>query len=48
MSNVGSPRLLERLVADGLLAPEQQEAALNYMQRSGERVEEALIDLKFL
>jgi response regulator RpfG family c-di-GMP phosphodiesterase len=48
MSNVGSPRLLERLVADGLLAPEQQEAALSYMQRSGERVEEALIDLKFL
>jgi response regulator RpfG family c-di-GMP phosphodiesterase len=48
MSNVGSPRLLERLVADGLLAPEQQEAALNYMQRSGERVEEALLDLKFL
>ncbi len=48
MSNVGSPRLLERLVADGLLAPEQQEAALNYMQQSGERVEEALIDLKFL
>ncbi len=48
MSNAGSPRLLERLVADGLLAPEQQEAALNYMQRSGERVEEALVDLKFL
>ena len=48
MSNAGSPRLLERLVADGLLAPEQQEAALNYMQRSGERVEEALLDLKFL
>ncbi|MEI9942020.1 MAG: HD domain-containing phosphohydrolase [Pseudomonadota bacterium] len=48
MSNVGSPRLLERLVADGLLGPEQQEAALNYMQRSGERVEEALLDLKFL
>ena len=48
MSNVGSPRLLERLVADGLLGPEQQEAALSYMQRSGERVEEALLDLKFL
>ncbi len=48
MSNVGSPRLLERLVADGLLAPEQQEATLNYMQRSGERVEEALLDMKFL
>lgn len=48
MSNVGSPRLLERLVADGLLAVEQQEATLNYMQRSGERVEEALLDLNFL
>ncbi|HEX3774971.1 MAG TPA: HD domain-containing phosphohydrolase [Polyangiaceae bacterium] len=48
MSNVGSPRLLERLVADGLLGPEQQEATLNYMQRSGERVEEALLDMKFL
>ena len=48
MSNVGSPRLLERLVADGLLAVEQQEATLNYMQRSGERVEEALLDMNFL
>jgi response regulator RpfG family c-di-GMP phosphodiesterase len=48
MSTVGNPRLLDRLVADGLLAPEQQEATLNYMQRSGERVEEALLDLKFL
>ncbi len=48
MSNAGSPRLLERLVADGLLGPEQQEAAHNYMQRSGERVEEALLDLNFL
>ncbi len=37
-THAGSPRLLERLVADGLLAPEQQEAALQYMQRSGERV----------
>ena len=35
-------------MADGLLAPEQQEAALQYMQRSGERVEEALLDLKFM
>ncbi|HEY8945184.1 MAG TPA: HD domain-containing phosphohydrolase [Polyangiaceae bacterium] len=48
MTTVGSPRLLERLVADGLLAPEQQEATLNYIQRSGERVEEALLDMKFL
>jgi len=48
MSNVGNPRLLERLVADGLLAPEQQESTLNYMQRSGERVEEAILDMKFL
>lgn len=48
MSSVGSPRLLERLVADGLLAAEQQEATLAYMQRSGERVEEAILDLKFL
>ena len=48
MSSVGNPRLLERLVADGLLAPEQQEATLAYIQRSGERVEEALLDLKFM
>ena len=48
MSNVGSPRLLERLVADKLITLEQQEASLNYMQRSGERVEEALLDMKFL
>ena len=38
-------RLLDRLVADGLITPEQQEAAVNHMQGFGERVEEALLDL---
>src|SRR5437868_5440903 len=42
------PRLLERLLADGLISPEQQEATINYVTRTGERVEEALLDVKAL
>lgn len=38
-------RLLERLVADRLIQPEHQEAALNLMARSGDRVEEVLLEL---
>ena len=38
-------RLLERLVADGLITPEQHEACVSHMQGYGERVEEALLDL---
>ncbi len=38
-------RLLPRLLADGLITPEQQEAVVNHMQGFGERVEEALLDL---
>lgn len=41
----GNSRLLERLVADGLINPEQQEAALNLMARTGDRAEEALLEL---
>jgi response regulator RpfG family c-di-GMP phosphodiesterase len=41
-------RLLERLVADGLITPEQHEAAVNHMQGFGERVEEALLDIAAL
>jgi response regulator RpfG family c-di-GMP phosphodiesterase len=48
MAHVGNPRLLERLVADGLLTVEQQEATISHIQRSGERVEESLLDMKFL
>lgn len=39
-------RLLERLVADQLITPEQQEAALNIVARTGERAEEALLELQ--
>lgn len=41
----GNTRLLERLLADGLIQPEQQEAALNMIARSGDRVEEVLLEL---
>jgi response regulator RpfG family c-di-GMP phosphodiesterase len=41
-------RLLERLVAEQLLTREQQEAALNLIARSGDRVEEVLIEMKAL
>jgi response regulator RpfG family c-di-GMP phosphodiesterase len=44
MSLVGNTRLVERLVADGLITPEQQEATLNLVARTGERVEEALLE----
>src|SRR5437764_264836 len=38
-------RLLERLVAEKLITPEQQEATLNVIARTGDRVEEALLEL---
>jgi response regulator RpfG family c-di-GMP phosphodiesterase len=44
----GNIRLAERLVADGVITPEQQEAALNQVQRLGERIEEALLDINAL
>ncbi len=39
-------RLLERLVAEKLITPEQQEATLNVVARTGDRVEEALLELR--
>jgi response regulator RpfG family c-di-GMP phosphodiesterase len=39
-------RLLERLVAEKLVTPEQQEAALNVVARTGDRIEEALLELR--
>ena len=41
-------RLLERLVADKLVTPEQQEAALNLAARSGDRIEEVLLEMNAL
>jgi response regulator RpfG family c-di-GMP phosphodiesterase len=41
-------RLLERLVADKLVTPEQQEAALNHLARSGDRIEEVLLEMNAL
>ncbi len=46
MSQTSNTRLLERLVADGLINAEQQEAALNLIARSGDRVEEVLLEIK--
>jgi response regulator RpfG family c-di-GMP phosphodiesterase len=46
--NPGNTRLLERLFADGLITAEAQEAALNLVARSGERVEEVLLELRAL
>lgn len=45
MSVAGNTRLVERLVADGQITPEQQEATLNQVQLTGERIEEALLDI---
>lgn len=41
-------RLAERLVAEGLITREHQEAAISFVQRSGERIEEALLDIHAL
>lgn len=41
-------RLLDRMVADGVITAEQQEAAHNFVQRTGERVEEALLEVNAL
>ena len=48
---MGAPpknRMLERLVAEKLITPEQQEAVLNVIARTGDRAEEALLELKAL
>ncbi len=41
-------RLLERMVADGVIDGAQQEAALNVAARSGDRIEEALLEVRAL
>ena len=46
--STGNTRLLERLLADGLITLEAQEAALNLIARTGERVEEVILELKAL
>jgi response regulator RpfG family c-di-GMP phosphodiesterase len=46
--NPGNTRLLERLFADGLITAEAQEACLNLVARSGDRVEEVILELKAL
>jgi len=46
--NAGNARLLDRLVADGIIRREQQEQVLNVIARSGERAEDALLELKVL
>jgi response regulator RpfG family c-di-GMP phosphodiesterase len=46
MAQVQQNRLLERLVAEKLIAPEQMEAVLNVIARTGDRVEEVLLELK--
>jgi response regulator RpfG family c-di-GMP phosphodiesterase len=42
----GNIRIVERLVADGLVSPEHQEAALNRVHTLHERVEEALLEVE--
>src|SRR5882757_6409574 len=46
--STGNTRLLERLFADGLITAEAQEAALNLVARTGDRVEEVILELKAL
>ncbi|MCA9646388.1 MAG: DUF4388 domain-containing protein [Polyangiaceae bacterium] len=44
MHPTGNVRMVERLVAKGLITPEQQEAIIAYHQRMGGRIEEAIIE----
>jgi response regulator RpfG family c-di-GMP phosphodiesterase len=44
MSSPTNQRILDRMVSDGFLTPEQREAALNHIQAFGDRAEEALIE----
>ncbi|HYJ09232.1 MAG TPA: HD domain-containing phosphohydrolase [Polyangiaceae bacterium] len=46
MNQSGNTRLLERLFADGHITAEAQEAALNLIARTGDRVEEVVLELK--
>jgi response regulator RpfG family c-di-GMP phosphodiesterase len=46
MAQAPQNRLLERLVAEKLITPEHQEAVLNVVARTGDRVEEALLEVK--
>jgi hypothetical protein len=45
MARVGQNRLLERLLAEKLITAEHQEAVLNVVARTGDRVEEALLEV---
>jgi response regulator RpfG family c-di-GMP phosphodiesterase len=45
MHPTGNLRILDRLVADGVITTEQRERAANVVQSRGERFEEALIEL---
>jgi response regulator RpfG family c-di-GMP phosphodiesterase len=45
MHETGNIRIVERLVADGLVTPEHQEAVLNRVRTMKERVEEALLEV---
>ncbi len=46
MHPTGNLRIVERLLADGLITAEQQEATHAYLQRMGGRVEEALLEVQ--
>jgi len=45
MTPTSNIRVLEKMVADGLITAEHQEAALATVQRTGERLEECLLEL---
>jgi len=45
MHETGNTRIVERLVAEGLVTPEHQEAALDRVRTMNERVEEALLEV---
>ncbi|MEZ4372976.1 MAG: DUF4388 domain-containing protein [Polyangiaceae bacterium] len=48
MHPTGNVRMVERLVAKGLITPEQQEAIIAYHQRMGGRIEESIIETNAL
>jgi response regulator RpfG family c-di-GMP phosphodiesterase len=46
MTLASSLRLVEKMMADGLITQEHQEATINHIQRTGDRLEEALLEIR--
>ncbi len=46
MNPAASLRLVEKMMADGLITQEHQEATIHHIQRTGDRLEESLLEIR--